>query len=250
LNPSRLLETRGGLSTIDGQFNGIGVRPAGSVLELQVTGRAGVPANAAAAVLNITVTEAQGPGFITVFPCGSDRPNASSLNYITGSTVPNAVISKVGAGGAVCLFTLNATHLLVDVNGYLPPDGSFNPIVPKRLMETRPNLATDDGLFNGIGQRAGGSTTELQITGRAGVPVGTPAVALNVTVTGPTASGFITVFPCGGQIPTSSSLNFLAGDTIPNAVVAKLGDGGKVCLFTNVATDLLVDINGYFPPVV
>jgi len=53
-----------------------------------------------------------------VFPCGSERPNASSLNFIVGSTVPNGVITKVGAGGKVCLFASNGTHLLADVAGY------------------------------------------------------------------------------------------------------------------------------------
>jgi hypothetical protein len=30
------------------------------------------------------------------------------------------VIAKVGVGGAVCLFTMSATHLVVDLNGEFP----------------------------------------------------------------------------------------------------------------------------------
>lgn len=71
-----------------------------------------------AAVLNVTVTEAQGAGFVTVWPRGTDRPNAPSLNYVAGSTVPNGVIAKVGANGKVCLFVSNDAHLLTDVAGY------------------------------------------------------------------------------------------------------------------------------------
>ena len=82
-----------------------------------MTGRAGVPAGAVAAVVNVTVVHARGPGFVTVFPCGSDRPTASSLNFVAGSTVPNGVIAKIGVGGKVCLFASNGTHLIVDVNG-------------------------------------------------------------------------------------------------------------------------------------
>ncbi|MGZ4790662.1 MAG: fibronectin type III domain-containing protein [Ilumatobacteraceae bacterium] len=246
LNPARLLETRSNLLTIDGQDNGIGARTADSVTELQITGRAGVPGNAAAAVLNVTVTEAQGAGFVTVFPCGSSRPNASSLDYLTGSTVANAVISKIGDGGKVCLYTLAGTHLVVDINGYVPPDGSFTPIVPARLVETRADLATADNQYNAIGMRAAGSVTDVQITGRVGVPANASAVVLNVTVTEPTGPGFITVYPCGGQRPTSSNLDYVPGDTVPNAVVVKVGDGGKVCFYTLAPTQLIVDINGYF----
>ena len=102
----------------DGRANGIGIREAGTVTELQVTGRAGVPDSASAVVLNVTVTEAEAPGFITVFPCGAERPNAANLNYVAGSTIPNAVIAKIGTGGKVCLFTLANTHMTADVNGY------------------------------------------------------------------------------------------------------------------------------------
>jgi hypothetical protein len=124
LVPARLLETRSGvgLSTVDGLQLGDGVRAAGSVTEVQVAGRAGVPADALAAVLNVTVTEAQGAGFVTVYPCGAPRPTASSLNYQVGSTVPNGVISKLGVGGKVCLFTQAPAQLVVDVNGYFPAD--------------------------------------------------------------------------------------------------------------------------------
>jgi hypothetical protein len=120
LSPARLLETRDGLSTVDGALNGVGVRGVGSTTELQVAGRGGVPGDAAAVVLNVTVTGGVGPGFVTVFPCGSAQPNASNLNYLAGSTVANAVIAKIGVGGRVCLFVSNGTHLIADVNGYFP----------------------------------------------------------------------------------------------------------------------------------
>ncbi|MGZ4724644.1 MAG: Ig-like domain-containing protein, partial [Ilumatobacteraceae bacterium] len=121
LSPVRLLESRvGEASTIDGQFWQIGPRPAGSVTELTVAGRSDVPADATAVVLNVTVTEPTGPGFITVFPCGSPRPNTSNLDYLTGSTVANTVIAKIGTDGKVCLYTPTTTHLIVDLNGYYP----------------------------------------------------------------------------------------------------------------------------------
>jgi hypothetical protein len=73
------------------------------------------------------------------------------------------------------------------------------------------------------------------------------AVVLNVTVVQARAGGYATVFPCGEAVPNASNLNFAAGQTVPNAVVAKVGAGGKVCVFAEVPIDLLVDVNGYVP---
>ncbi len=120
IDPARLLESRPGLTTIDGQFNNIGLRDAGSTTELQITGRAGVPPDATAVVLNVTATEAQAAGYITVYPCGTTRPTVSNLNTTPGGTVPNAVITKIGTAGKVCIYTSIPTQLLTDINGYFP----------------------------------------------------------------------------------------------------------------------------------
>lgn len=70
-------------------------------------------------MLNVTAVLPQGPGFLTVYPCGSLRPLASKVNYFAGQVVPNAVLAKIGTDGKVCIFTLAATHILVDVNGFV-----------------------------------------------------------------------------------------------------------------------------------
>jgi hypothetical protein len=118
--PARLLDTRAGSPTIDNQFAGEGPRLAGTVLELQVVGRAGITDDAATASLNVTVTQAQGPGFVTVYPCGQSLPTASNLNYQPGDTIPNAVITQIGTGGKVCIYTSATTQLIADINGYFP----------------------------------------------------------------------------------------------------------------------------------
>jgi hypothetical protein len=197
-------------------------------------------------VLNVTVTDAQAAGFVTVFPCGSPRPLASSLNYVAGSTVANAVVVKVGDGGQVCVFTQSATNLVVDVGGFFPAGSGLTSLVPARLLESRSGLATVDGLFNGVGLRGAQSTTALMVTNRGGVGGDAAAVVLNVTVTDAQAAGFVTVFPCGSPRPLASSLNYVAGSTVANAVIVKVGDGGQVCVFTQSATDLLADVTGYF----
>jgi hypothetical protein len=69
-------------------------------------------------VLNITGVEPDSAGFVTVWPCGAARPDASNLNLAPGVISPNLVMSKVGAGGKVCIFTQNPTNLIADINGY------------------------------------------------------------------------------------------------------------------------------------
>jgi hypothetical protein len=199
-------------------------------------------------VLNVTVTESQAPGFATVFPCGSPVPTASNLNYGTGSTVANMMVAKIGDGGRVCVFTNRGTHLVVDVAGYFPIGTSYHSLNPARLLETRPGESTIDGQFLGAGLREAGEVTELTVANRGGVPAGASTVVLNVTVTGPPAPGFVTVYPCGIATPLASNLNYIAGSTVANAVIVKVGSDDKVCLFNSSPTHLVVDVNGYFPP--
>jgi hypothetical protein len=106
--------------TIDGQGAGAGAQPTGTVTVVRVAGRAGVPADAETAVLNVTVTEPAAAGYATVYPCGIEPPLASNVNFVGGQTIPNAVISKIGTNGDVCIFNSQPTHLIADVNGYFP----------------------------------------------------------------------------------------------------------------------------------
>lgn len=246
LVPARLLDTRAGTSTVDGAGLGAGLQGAGSTIEVLAGGRGGVPTDAAAVVLNVTVTQAQNPGFVTVFPCGAPRPLASSLNFVTGSTVANGVIAKLGDGGKVCLYASAGTHLVADVNGYFPAGSGFSAIAPARLLDSRAAGTTVDGAGQGAGPSAPGSVVEVPVVGRAGVPANATAVVLNVTVTQAQDPGFVTVFPCGAPRPLASNLNFVAGSTVPNGVIAKVGDGGKVCLFASAGTHLVADLNGWF----
>ena len=122
-------------------------------------------------------------------------------------------------------------------------------LTPSRLLETRsgPNDLTVDGSFQGNGRRSAGTTLQLTVTGRGGVPNNAGAVMLNVTAVSPGAAGFLTVFPCGTEMPLASSVNYGPGDVVANAVLAKIGTGGKVCIYSPAATDIVVDVTGYIP---
>ncbi|MET0663842.1 MAG: reprolysin-like metallopeptidase [Ilumatobacteraceae bacterium] len=246
-SPARLFDSRGPNLTVDGLYSGAGPRPAGSITEVQVTGRGCVPIDATGVVLNVTAVQARAAGYASVFPCGEPVPTASNLNFAAGQNVPNAVIAKVGAGGKVCVFAEVPFDLLVDVNGYVPAGSTVGSTTPARLLDSRTGGGTIDGQLAGIGQRTTGSVTEVTVAGRGGVPADASAVVLNVTVVQAGAAGFASVFPCGEALPNASNLNFAAGETMPNAVVAKVGAGGKVCVFAEVPLDLLVDVNGFVP---
>ena len=200
-SPARILDTRSDGVTVDAQFAAGGQRTLGSTLQLMVAGRAGVPSDAASVVLNVTVAEATGAGFITVYPCGAGQPTASNLNYVANQTVPNMVITKIGSGGLICLFNTSPTQLIADVTGYFPGEDAFTALpAPARFVDTRAGGPTIDGAFSGEGIRPTGSVQVLPVTGRAGVPSGVSTVVLNVTVDGPQLAGFITVYPCDAQL--------------------------------------------------
>jgi hypothetical protein len=211
--------------------------------ELQVTGVNGVPDRGVAAVsLNVTVTEPDASGFLTVYPCG-ERKVVSSLNYVAGQTVPNAVIAPVSPRGTVCFYAQRSTHLLADVNGWFAAGSGYTALDPVRVFDTRPGeVATIEVVREKVGPSR---ILEVPVTGIAGIPAGVAAVSLNVTVTEPDASGFLTVYPCG-TLREVSSLNFVAGQTVPNAVIAPVSPRGTVCFYAQRSTHLLADVNGWF----
>jgi hypothetical protein len=174
-------------------------------------------------------------------------PNASNLNYIANQTIPNAVITKIGSNGKVCIYTSAPTNIIADVNGWFPAANSFTGLEPARLLDTRPGGNTVDAQDASSGLRVTNSVYELQITGRGNVPTNAAAVALNVTVTGTTAEGYLTIWPCGTTMPNASNLNYIANQTIPNAVITKIGSNGKVCIYNSAPTNIIADVNGWFP---
>jgi|GEM_PF-497562 len=250
LDPARLLETRTGENntTTDGEFQGDDRVAAGETVQLDVTERGGVPADATAVVLNVGAVRPSADGFVTVYTCGEDLPQASNVNYVDGGVVSNSVTAQI-TDGEVCIYTSAETHLIADVNGYVPVGGSPVAIEPARLLETRDTetAATVDGTFEGDGP-VGIDGVELTVAGRGGVPAGAATVSLNVGAIRPDGKGFITVYPCGEDRPQASNVNFEGGDIISNAVSAKVGEDGKVCIYSSVPTEMIVDVTAAVTP--
>jgi hypothetical protein len=234
--PTRLLDTREGTKPKDGQ-----------VVEVQVTGVPGslIPTDAKAVFLNVAAANTLSDGYVTVFPCGSTQPTASTFNPIAGQVTQNLVAAGVGVGGKVCVFTSGSTDLIVDLQGYHPSTAEFVATQPERLLDTR--VAGQKG-YTGS-KPTSGQTITLHVTGvgNVKVPNDAGAVMLNVTATGSDAEGFITVYPCGSPVPTASNLNLAPGIDRANLVAAKIGTGGNVCLFVSQGTDVIADVQGYAP---
>src|SRR5450631_2277679 len=232
LTPTRLLDTRTGLGAAKAP-----VGP-GAAVHLQVLGRGGVPAaGVSAVVLNVTVTGPTASGVVSVYADQTTRPTASNLNYVKAQTVPNLVIAPVGTNGKVALYNGSAgtTQLVADVFGYYlsgtpSVPGAYGSLTPTRLLDTRTGLGAAKAP---VGP---GAAVHLQVLGRGGVPAaGVSAVVLNVTVTGPTASGVVSVYADQTTRPTASNLNYVKAQTVPNLVIAPVGTNGKVALYNGSA---------------
>ncbi len=195
----------------------------------------------------MTAAGASDVGFVTVYPCDADQPNTSNLNYAAGGAASAAAFARLSATGTVCLFTSATAHLIVDVNGFVPQGGSVEPLVPARLLDSRPTGETDDGVSQREGRVGAGSTTTLEVTDRGGVASDADAVIVNVTAVNPSTNAFLTVFPCDEDQPDASNLNAAAGSNVNNLVVAKVSVAGTICVFSSAETHLLVDVAAYVP---
>lgn len=113
VSPSRLLDTREAIGAPSGRVK------QGAEVELTVTGRGGVTNDASAVILNVTAANATSATYVTVYPNGVKRPDASSLNIAAGGTAANLVIAKVGSNGKVRLYNNSGDiDLIADVTGY------------------------------------------------------------------------------------------------------------------------------------
>ncbi|MFJ7779819.1 PKD domain-containing protein [Streptomyces yangpuensis] len=239
-SPTRLLDTRDG--------TGAAQVPAWGEARVKVAGNSGIPADVAAVVLNVTVTNTRAAGHVRAYAGGTERPTTSNVNYAAGDSVPNLVIVPVGKNGYVNLYNSGeqGVDLIADVTGYFTRSSAngYTPTDPTRFVDTREGLGTSRGMVPGQSQFG------VQITGTRGVPAGARAVALNVTVTNPRAAGHLTVFPSGQAAPNTSSVNFGGGQTIANAVIVPVGADGRINVRNGGwdPADVIVDVVGYYSP--
>jgi hypothetical protein len=223
LTPARLLDTRSALGVTTRTPIG-----AGKTIDLQVSTKGGVPpAGATAVVLNVTVVAPTSAGWVTLYPTGAARPVASSVNFNRGFTGANLVTVKLGTGGKVRLFNASgSTQVVADVMGYYHGAtsvategyGGYSGIEPTRILDSR--------------EPGGGPLlpNEYYTTGFDFGPDLNPHItgfAVNITATGTTGSGFFTAWDGDpNAIPSTSTLNFTKGKTVPNMAIVPVSACG------------------------
>ena len=243
MEPRRILDSRTGVGIQAGPVPAFFAAPAGTAQ--------GLPAGVGSVLLNVTATNTTAGGYVGLAVGPGSKP-VSNLNYGPGDTVPNLVLAPVvdgqvqfARGGS------DAVDVIVDLFGYysstpLPasesPFGLTGPLNAMRIMDTRvdpnPNQQWAD-----LGGRDHYTEYELKLDNFPQIQAGTGAVVLNVTVTNTTGSGYVALFPSGTPAPLASNLNFSAGQTRANAVVAKVGPSNRVMIrvvgaFASVVVDL------------
>lgn len=263
IDPVRALDTRPGARLqVPPEWPAGRVPTSGDSIRVRAPAAAGLPGGDAiqALVLNVTATGATSTAVVQAYPTGAAGVvgATSTLNLAPGRAVANTVIVPVGTDGTASLY-LEAlgggrAHLIADVTGYITGTGApsatagrFVPVGPGRVLDSR----ATGGIFGANEVRT------QQVVGvpgpRPAVPAGATAVALNLTVTGSQAIGYLSAWPAGAPIPATSSLNWPgAGSTVANASVVKLSTGGALSLLssTNATTGPLahhlVDVFGWF----
>ena len=243
--PSRLLDTRSGLGAPKATV------AAGASLAMQIAGVGEIPASGVSAVVvNLTVTNPAGPGWVNAYPDLTSAPNASNLNFTAGETIPNLAVVPVGTDGKIDLTNHSGgpIDLLADVFGYFvgsspSATGAFGAVTPSRVLDTRAGNGAIRAQVPTHGEVA------VKVAGTANVPAsGVSAVVVNITATAPAAGGWVAGYPDETTQPNVSNLNFAAGETRPNLSVVPVGADGRITLFNGSygTVQLIVDISGYF----
>ncbi|MET7395189.1 hypothetical protein ABZS66_17035 [Dactylosporangium sp. NPDC005572] len=252
MSPYRIMDTRSGVGAPKGAVGN------GGTVSLQITGAGGVPTDASTVVLNVTVTEPTGPGFVTVYPSGVARPTASSINYAKGWTGANSVTVKVGANGKVDLYNAGGpAQIIADVFGYYTKGhdccsvysgGQYHPLAqPVRLTDTRDW---------GIGRVPAGNYINSVASWDSSIDPHVRAFAVNVTATDPTGGGYLTAWNgYTGGLPNTSTLNYTANATVPNFAVVpttpcnNCGSASglpSIGVHTSTNAHIIVDIVGFY----
>jgi hypothetical protein len=228
----RLVDTRAGVALAPGE-----------VREVRVEGvPGGVPAEAVAVAVNLTAVDPDGDGFVRAFPCDADAGEVSNVNVRAGRDRPNSAIVPTSATGTICVVSSVGTHLLVDLAGYLAPEGMrLRALDPLRLLDTRSPVPELNPATPG-GPVAPRQVVRVLVAGRRGVPADARAAVVNVTAVDPASRGYVTAYSCG-EVPEVSNLNTdPAMPAVANGAIVQLDEDGAMCLVADHATHLLVDV--------
>jgi SpoIID/LytB domain protein len=230
--PARLLDTRTARPTA-----------AGSVTRVRIAGSASVPSGATAATVVVHAMNPVGRGYASLYDCSAAPPFVSSINAMPGLSLANHGHVPLAGSGELCVYTSTSMHVAIDVSGW------FGSTATTRYIALTPARAADTREALGLPARmAAGTTGQLRIAGVAGLPAAGAlrSVAAEVIAVAPAAAGFLTVHPCGTSNPTVSMNRYITGGSTAALVTQQVSAAGDWCIATSAATDVVVDVSGYF----
>ena len=210
-------------------------------MDVVVTGRAGVPADAKAVALNVTLVHASTVTHVRAWPAGQARPNASVLNGDAArSASASAITVGVGGEGKISLDNnAGSAHMVVDITGYYTASGGAG-----YAQLTNASRVLDTRLTGG--RLSGDETRTITVGGVGGVPAEAQAVVMNVTSVRSGGNGFVSVVPSGAPRAATSIVNHLPGQDVSNRATVSLA-GGKVDLTVGGGpADVVIDVVGWY----
>jgi alpha-tubulin suppressor-like RCC1 family protein len=224
VGPTRLLDTRAGIKPA-----------AGSITTVQ-TGQAG----ASSALVNLTMSEADAPGYVTANRCSAltaGPQTKSNGNYTPGANIANLAVVPLDPSGTFCIYSERSAQLIVDIQGTLTPGGAnrFTPVGPTRLLDTRQGSKPAMGSITRVETGMGGASSAL----------------VNITMSEADATGYVTIDRCSALTAgpqTRSNGNYTAEANIANLAVVPLDPDGAICIYTERSAQLILDIQGVFTP--
>lgn len=198
----------------------------------------------AALIVNVTSTESTAPGFVSVYPSGTEYAGTSTINYETGQTVSGLAVVPlaVGSDPGVSVYPHSDTHLMVDVLGWVDDAEAYPQFAPVRAVDTRVTQqeVVPSGSVFSVNLREYGLPV-----GQGTEPGAARDVLVNVTVTGGEEAGFLTAFAGGTRRPDVTMLEYGAGQTVPVSAYVPVGAAGTVGVYVSGATHVVVDVIGY-----
>jgi hypothetical protein len=233
----------------DSRPSGVGPRSgattklaAGSSFAVQVADLLGhvPPQHVSAVVMNLTVVAPERAGWVAAHTCG-EPPATAHVAFVAGQTVSNMVVVPVEpTSGTVCISTSARTHLVVDLSGWYDDRATATTIAAVRWMDTRvlvrPRRTT---------------TVRLHAADLVGLVPGWAAdtaptsLVLNVTVSGATGVGGVSVHQCDA-VPLAPNINHFRTRTSVATVLVPVDESGDVCITATTTAHLMVDVVGWF----
>lgn len=198
-----------------------------------------------AVVLNITAVSPTADGFLKVWPAQESMPGTSSVNYQAGEVVANNVVVATDDTASLALYSMADTHVVVDIVGFIAGSGGSSPDSgttdgvrvhnPVRVFDSRES-AEEAGFVH---------RRTVPVAGVQGLPQNLELVYVSIVVVRPEQAGFATVGATVPAQPTTSHVNFDAGDVAANTVPVKVGEDGTIMVHTHGGAEIVVDITGH-----